>query len=350
MNDLLHTLTEIWGPSGHEGQVRETIQDLLAGHVDDMRVDAMGNLITRIAPARGAGDGPASGGGISPAGGDPRPLRIMLAAHMDEIGVIVTHIDDKGFLRFAAVGGVLIGNLIGTRVEFEDGAVGVIGSEKRDDTAKAPKLDELFIDVGAATKDAVTQKVGDAAAFRHGLDWAGGRPVTPNLDDRIGCVVLVETLRRLAPGPNEVFGVFTVQEEIGVRGATTSAYGVAPNLAIAIDVTGTGDTPEARKMAVSLGLGPAIKVKDGGMIAHRGVRALMERRAAEAGIPYQLEVLLGGTTDAMSIQTSRAGVPSGVVSIPSRYIHTPSQLVDMADVENAVRLLVGVVGQGVELG
>jgi len=335
MKDLIHTLTEVWGPSGHESRVREAIRALLEGHVDEMRVDPLGNLITRKA----AGD---SVDGES-------PPRIMLAAHMDEIGVIVTHVDDHGFLRFAAVGGVLVGNLIGTRVEFEDGTVGVIGSEKREDVAKAPKLDELFVDVGATSKDSVAQRVGDAAAFRHTVDWSNGRPITPNLDDRIGCAVLVETLRRLAPGPNDVYGVFTVQEEIGVRGATTSAFGVAPDLAIAIDVTGTGDTPEARKMAVSLGKGPAIKVKDGGMIAHRGVRALMERRATEAGIPYQLEVLLGGTTDAMSIQTSRAGVPSGVLSIPSRYIHTPSQLVDMGDVEGAVRLLVGVVGQAADL-
>lgn len=332
MKDLIQTLAEAWGPSGHEAAVREVVLRLIEGHVDDTRVDALGNLVVRKAAAEGAAAAP----------------KVMLAAHMDEIGVIVTHVDAEGFLRFAPVGGILTGNLIGTRVAFEDGTVGVIGSEKRDDASKAPKLDELFIDVGARERAGVRQKVGDAAAFRHGVDWSNGRPITPNHDDRIGCAVLVETLRRLAPGPNEVFGVFTVQEEIGVRGAAPSAFGVAPDMAVALDVTGTGDTPEARPMAVRLGHGPAIKVKDGGMIAHRGVRALLERRAEQAGIAVQLEVLTGGTTDAMAIQTSRAGVPTGALSIPSRYVHTPSQIVDLGDVEGAVRLLVAVLAQPLE--
>ena len=335
MNDLIQRLTEVWGPSGHEGGVRAVIGELVAGHVDEVRTDALGNLITRKRPAGGGAD--ASGNG-----GNGAAAKVMLAAHMDEIGVIITHVDENGFLRFAPIGGVLTGNLIGTRVQFEDGTVGTIGAEKRSDMAKAPILDELFIDVGAPSKSEVRLQVGDAASFRHMLDFAGRRPLAPNMDDRIGCVVLVETLRRLAAGPNDVYGVFTVQEEIGVRGAGTSAFGVAPDLAIAIDVTLTGDTPESAKMAVKLGGGPAIKVKDGGMIAHRGVRALLEARAAHAGIPVQLEVLTGGTTDAMSIQTSRAGVPTGTLSIPSRYVHTPSQLVDLDDVEGAVRLLVEV--------
>jgi len=142
--------------------------------------------------------------------------------------------------------------------------------------------------------------------------------------------------------------VFTVQEEIGMRGAATSAYGVAPDVAFAIDVTLTGDTPESRTMAVRLGGGPAIKVKDSGMIAHGGVRELLTRRAAEAGIGVQPEVLVGGTTDAMTIQTSRAGVPAGTVSVPSRYVHTPSQMVDLGDVEGAIALLVAVLGQAID--
>ncbi len=151
--------------------------------------------------------------------------------------------------------------------------------------------------------------------------------------------MLVETLRRLAPGPNEILGVFTVQEEVGLRGAGASAFGVEPDVAIALDVTLTGDTPEARTMAVALGKGPAIKVKDSGMIAHRGLRAALERAAEAASVPVQLEVLVGGSTDAAAIQISRAGVPAGCISIPSRYVHTPSQVVDMEDVEGAVRLL-----------
>lgn len=330
MKDLIESLARVWGPSGNEAAVRAQIRGLLEGHVDAMREDALGNLIVRIGPSSEAGDAAA------PA------RRIMVAAHMDEIGVIVTHIDTKGFLRFAPLGGVPVGNLIGTRVVFEDGRVGVIGVEKREDPSRAPTLDQLYIDVGAAGREAVLQKVGDAASFRHGVDWSGERPISPNHDDRIGCAILVEALRRLEAGPNEVIGVFTVQEEVGLRGAGPGAFGLAPDLALALDVTGTGDTPEARPMEVALGAGPAIKVRDGGMIAHRGLRALLERRATEQGIAYQLEVLTGGTTDAAAIQTSRAGVPAGAISIPARYVHSPSQMVDLGDVEGALRLLVAV--------
>ncbi len=328
MRELIESLCEVWGPSGHEEQVRERIAELVADHVDQLRVDALGNLICYRAPAEGV---------------DPeRAPKLMLAAHMDEIGVIVNHIDDEGYLRFAPVGGVIIGALPGKRVTFEDGSVGTISVERRDDASKAPTLSDLYIDVGAAGKDEVKVRVGDLASFRQRVDWAGDRPIAPNHDDRIGCVVLVEMLRRAERGPNAVYAVFTVQEEIGLRGATTSGYGIEPDAAIAIDVTGSGDTPKGMKMDVHLGKGPAIKVKDGGMIAHRGLRALMERRAEEAGIAYQLEVLTGGTTDARAIQTSRGGVPAGCVSIPSRYVHSPSQLVDLVDVEGAVDLLVAV--------
>jgi endoglucanase len=336
MNELIQTLCEIWGPSGHEARVRGIIEGLVAGHVDKMRVDALGNLICYVAPAEGVDAATAP--------------KLMLAAHMDEIGLIITHIDEAGFLRFAPVGGVIVGALPGKRVTFEDGSVGAINVERRDDPSKQPGLDDLYIDVGASGREAVTQKVGDAASFRQSVDWVGGRPMATNHDDRIGCVVLVEALRRLKRGPNAIHAVFTVQEEIGLRGAATSGYGVAPTAAIAIDVTGWGDTPKGPKLAIELGKGPAIKVKDGGMIAHRGLRALMERRAEEQGIAYQLEVLTGGTTDAMAIQTSRGGVPAGCVSIPCRYVHSPSQLVDMVDVEGAVELLCAVAEGDLALG
>jgi len=159
------------------------------------------------------------------------------------------------------------------------------------------------------------------------------------MDDRIGCAVLVETLRRLERTPHEVHFVFSVQEETTLSGARTAAYGIEPDMAIAVDVTGTGDTPESRPMAVELGKGPAVKVQDAGMIAHPAVREWLVRAAEAAGVPYQMEVLERGTTDAAAMQLVRAGVPSGCLSIPCRYIHTPSEMVDGEDVEGAVRLL-----------
>lgn len=265
----------------------------------------------------------------------------MLAAHMDEIGVMVTHVDEKGFLRFAPIGGVNPLTCIGGRVQFEDGTLGVIGVEaKREDRSRVPRLDQLYIDVGATGREDCPVRVGDAAVFVRPFAVQGRRLVAKAMDDRIGCAVLIETLRRLGEIPNEVHFVFSVQEETTLSGARTAAYGIEPDLAIAVDVTTTGDTPEARPMAVELGKGPAVKVQDSGMIAHPLVRDLLVRAAEAAGVAYQMEVLERGTTDAAAMQLVRAGVPSGCLSIPCRYVHTPSEMVDEGDVEGAVRVLV----------
>jgi endoglucanase len=159
------------------------------------------------------------------------------------------------------------------------------------------------------------------------------------MDDRISVAVMIEVLRQLKESPFELYFVFTAQEEVGVRGATAAAYRIAPDYGLAIDVTQTGDTPKGTTMAVSLGQGPAIKVKDSGMIADPRIVSWMVETAKKAGLPYQLEVLEHGGTDARAIQLSRAGVPAGCLSIPCRYIHSPSEMVDLRDVENAVKLV-----------
>jgi len=324
VKELIKKLTEAYGPSGHEEQVRALIQEEIAGLADEVQVDALGNL---IALRQGDGQG----------------RKVMLSAHMDEIGVMVTHVDDKGFLRFTRIGGVVPPTLPGNRVLFANGTVGVINVEKGIFDAvgkKLPPLEKFYIDVGAQDKDSVPVGVGDAAAFLREMSDLGDRVVAKAMDDRIGCAVLIETMRRLKKTPHQVAFVFSVQEEVGLRGARTSAFGLDPDVGIAVDVTGTGDCPEDRPMAVSLGKGPAIKVRDSGMLAHPGLKELMIRRAEEAGIPYQLEVLPMGSTDAMAIQVTREGVPAGCLSIPCRHIHSPSEMVDIRDVENAVRLMV----------
>jgi putative aminopeptidase FrvX len=169
------------------------------------------------------------------------------------------------------------------------------------------------------------------------------------MDDRIGCAVLIETLRQLADSPHQVSFVFSTQEEVGLRGATTAAFGLDPDIGIAVDVTGTGDTPKGGTMEVGLGKGPAIKVRDGGMLSDPRLVDWMVRAASQAGLPYQLEVLEGGTTDARAIQLARAGVPAGCISIPCRYVHAPSEMVDYNDVQNAVRLLSALISQPVDL-
>jgi endoglucanase len=322
MRDFVRKLVESYGPSGAETQIRECIRAEVEPLVDNVRVDALGSL---IANRKGRGGG----------------KRVLLDAHMDEIGVMVTYIDKKGFARFTRIGGVSPLTCIGSRIAFEDGRIGVIGVEqKRDDYSKAPKLEQLYIDVGATSRDDCPIQVGDSAVFVRPFVAQGSRWVSKAMDDRIGCAVLIEVLRRLEETPHDLHVVFAVQEEVGLRGARTSAYGIDPDIAIAVDVTGTGDTPESMPMAVKLGQGPAVKVKDRRMIAHPQVRQLLVDCAEEAGIPYQLEVLEYGSTDAAAIQLVRAGVPAGCLSVPCRFIHSPSEMVDENDVENVVRLLI----------
>ena len=330
MKEVIQALVEAYGPSGSEGPVREVIAERIKDRVDGIRVDVLGNLIATV---RGKGGG----------------RRIMLAAHMDEIGVVISHVDEKGFLRFQPLGGVDRQTLVGGRVRFANGLVGVIGAEQKGVQGDLPRMDQLFIDIGARDKASSPISVGDMACFDRPFVDLGDRLVAKAMDDRIGCAVLVQTILDLGETPHELHFVFTVQEEVGLRGAQTSAYGVEAELGVVVDITPTGDTPEARTMAVALGNGPAIKVKDRGMLSHPGVRQWLVDTARRAGLPYQLEVLEAGTTDGMAMQTARAGMPVGVVSIPTRYAHTPSEMVDYQDVLNSVRLLVELLRRPVEL-
>jgi endoglucanase len=324
-------LADAFGPSGREDEVRQIVRAEIQGHCDFITTDPMGNLVGVVKRKAKAG------------------RRILVSAHMDEIGFVVSHIDERGFARFAAVGKLNPLTCAGARVRFESGRTGVIGLERREDESRAPKLEHLFLDVGAAGRDTCPVKVGDTAVFDRAAAEAGGRLTGKALDDRAGVAVLVETARRLRRSPHEVQFVFTVQEELGLRGARTSAYGLDPEIGIAVDVTPTGDTPRGRPLDVALGKGPAIKIRDGGMLADPRVVDWMTERAAREGIPHQREVLDAGTTDAAAIQVSRAGVPAGCLSIPCRYVHSPCEMVDLADVENAVRLLLAMLQGAVEV-
>jgi endoglucanase len=336
MKALIQKLVETPGPSGYESQIREVIRGEVQSQADEIRVDNLGNLIVRKGSRR------------------PEGKRIMLSAHMDEIGIIVTHIDENGFLRFTNLGGVRPYNHIGGRVRFLDGTPGVIGMDLQSNSSRMPALEHLYIDVGASSPQDCPVRVGDVAAFDRTftvVQSSNGveRLVSKALDDRISVAILIECLRAITDSPHELFFVFTVQEEVGVRGATTAAYSLEPDLGIAVDVTLTGDTPKAKKMAVALGQGPAIKVRDAGMLADPRVVDWMVRTAEQANMPYQLEILEGGSTDARAIQLSRAGVPAGCLSIPCRYVHSPSEMVDLGDVEQSVKLLVRLLSNPVDL-
>lgn len=334
MQKLAKQLCEAFGVSGFEDEIRAVIRGEIAGMVDDVKVDALGNL---VAFRRGTGGG----------------RRVMLAAHMDQIGLMVTHVDEKGFLRFTPIGYLFPLACWGGQVRFADGTVGTIGLDgRKDPTEELPALRDMYVDVGATERAQVRQKVGDVAAFWPGFAAQGNAWFSPNLDDRAGCAVLVQLLAELAGVDiaHDLYVVFTTQEEVGPRGARTSAYAIDPEVAIAVDVTDTGDVPYATPaMEVYLGRGVAIKVQDSGMISHPGLNRLLIAAAEAEGAPYQLEVLQGGTTDAYAIQVSRAGVPATALSLPSRHIHTPSQIVDVRDVEAAVKLLRAFLARPIDL-
>ena len=336
MKKLLQQLTETFGPSGYEDNVRAVVRAEVESLADEIKVDALGNLIARRKPAKSSGD----------------TKKIMIAAHMDEIGLIVSHVDDQGFVRFSPLGGVFRRYVLGGRVRFLNGTQGVIGFDRLDNINELPTLDKVYIDVGATGKKDCPVKIGDVAAFERPFTEMGGRLVAKSLDDRVGVLVAIETLRALKgkSTAHDLYFVFTTQEEVGTRGAGTSAYGVDPDVGIAVDVTPTGDTPNALKMEMALGNGPCIKFQDVGAISDPRVVKWMINVAEKNKIPYQREVLLLGGTDARAIQVARAGVPSGCISIPVRYVHSPSEMVDYADVQNTVKLLTAVLRTPINLG
>lgn len=324
MLNLIKKLTETAGVSGNEEDIRNVIQQEIESYVDEIKQDALGNL---IAIKKG------------------NQKKIMLAAHMDEIGVIVTHIEDNGFLRFAMVGGVDYKLEFTQRVKFKNGVVGVVYFEETTDTKNNIPFSKCFIDIGAKDrKDAKRLvNIGDTACFVGDMIVQNNKIISKALDDRLGVAVLIETIKKAPNTSNEIYYVFTVQEEVGARGAKVCAYDISPDLAIAVDVTDTGDMLNDNNMEVSCGKGVAIKVKDRSLIAHPKAKELLIGTAKENNIPYQLEILECGGTDAGTIHTSGCGVVTGALSIPTRYIHTTSEMADIDDVQNTVKLLCEVV-------
>ncbi len=328
---ILQTLVETPGPSGSEHVIREKIKTEIQRYADEVYTDALGNLIARKGTLKEGGK------------------RIMISAHIDEIGLMVTHVDDNGFARFMPIGGISPLTCVGGRVLFMNGTQGVIGMERLEKD-EHPELAKLFIDTGATSKADSKISVGDVCGFERPFLDLGKRLVAKSMDDRVAAAIAVEALKEVKPGANELYFVFSVQEEVGIRGAITAAYGVDPEIGLAVDVTRTGDTPLGVKMAVALGNGPAIKVRDSSFIADPRVVTWMVNEAKAQKLPYQMEVLEAGGTDGAAMQRTRAGVPAGCLSIPCRYIHSPSEMVDRDDVENSVKLLVGLLGKPVSLG
>lgn len=324
--DTLKALLPIYGPSGRETAVADAIEQMVKPYADEVSRDAMGNL---TALKRGGG------------------RKVMLAAHMDQIGFMVTHIDEKGFLRVTQVGGVTPAWVLFIPVRFGNGTAGVVGFETKVEGYDKLRHEHLFIDIGARSREEAEARVqiGDMAVFDSHLIESGKSISCGAMDDRTGCAVLVEVLKRVKNSPYDIYAVFTAQEEVGTRGARTAAYSIMPELGLAVDITPCPDTPEATRIcSVELGRGPAIKVRDNSVICHPRVRRWLDDAAKAGGIPCQYEVLTFGGTDAGAIQASREGVPSGVISVPTRFGHSAQETIDKGDFEAIVELMLAALG------
>jgi tetrahedral aminopeptidase len=333
LSENLEKLSNACGIAGREEEVRSLMLKLMKPHVDKIYVDKLENV---IAIKKGKKSSP----------------KVMLAAHMDEIGLMVKTISKEGFLQFAKMGGIDDRILIAQKIIIytsKGQLQGIIGSkpphiQKEEERKKIVAYDELFIDIGAENKEDAGKmgvKIGDPIGFyakyaKIGKDTVIGKA----FDDRVGCAVMIETLKLLEKTECNVYAVGTVQEELGLRGAATAAFGVDPDVGIALDVTVAGDVPGVREFdtTVKMGKGPALTVSDSGLVTHPKILRLLLDVAEENKIPYQLETGLMGSTDAARISLTRQGVPSGAVSIGTRYIHSPIGMLSLKDAEDSAKL------------
>ncbi len=315
--------------SGNESPLAKIICDDIAPYCDSVEIDPIGNV---IAFKKGADS----------------TKRLMIASHMDEIGFMVTYIEESGLIRVTNIGGInAVASSYGT-VVFANGTKGIIvldmGAKKEDISVKS-----MVVDIGAKNKAQAEKKVkvGDVCALEQRITrLMNSRIAAKAFDDRLACAITLEAAKLIEEPAYDTYYVFTVQEEVGCRGSKPAAFGIAPTYGIALDVTHTGDMVGGPKMTVKLGEGAAIKIKDSSVICSRSVINRMTELSEKHGIKHQYEVLTAGGTDTSSMQTACAGAFTGCISIPTRYIHTPVETVDMADVTACVNLLAAIIKEG----
>ncbi len=332
MKELLAKLCNAYGISGYEDGIRDIMVKELS-KCGETEIDRFGNVICK----KGSG---------SP--------KIMLAAHMDEVGLLVKHIDEKGFIKFLDMGGIDDETLPARTIKIltETGEIpGIIGfkpphlKKEEDERKRKLKTEDMYIDTGL-DKEVVKKKVqiGDPIVFdTQFVDLGNGNVMGKALDNRAGCAVLIQTMKSLKDFKGTVYGVATTQEELGLKGARTSSFKIRPDFALALDVGISGDTPDIKEdeSGIKMRDGPAITVVESsgrGMIPSPKVKKHLIKCARDAKIPYQLEATKGGMTDGAIIYMSNDGVMSGGISVPTRYIHAPSGIANMTDMENAVKL------------
>ncbi len=334
LKTLLKKFSNIHGISGHENSIREAIKKEIEKYVDEIKIDKLGNLIA------------------VKKGGKPS---IMITSHMDEIGLMVKKIDKNGFIRFVKFGGWYDATLLNSRVVLHGEKreiYGVIGSKpphlmKEEERKQAIKAEDMFIDIGAKNDEEVTKagiKIGTPVTLDMEMkELLNGRITGKALDDRVGIVMMIETLKRTKSNAT-IYAVGTVQEEVGLKGAKTSAYGINPDLAIVCEVTISGDHPGINEKDdyIRMDKGAVITVADAsgrGLISHPSLLRWIESVAKKENIKYQMEVSDGGTTDASAIYVTKHGIPSVVVSVPNRYMHSGVEVISMNDLESGIQLI-----------
>lgn len=312
-----------FGVSGREDKVKEKIKEFIKNYVDEITEDRNNSLI-----------------GIKKGSKKENKLKIMLSAHYDTIGLIVTYITKEGFLRFADVGWLPPYQLISKRVIFENGLIGVIYADESENMKKGEK-NKYFIDIGAKNEEEAKKmvKIGEMGAIYTPYFIQNNNIFSSWLDDRIGCFVLLEIIENLKNPLHDIYFVFSSQEEVGLRGARTSSYKIEPDIGLAFDVTGTDDITKKHYFCnAKLGDGAAIKVMDGSVISNRKLVNFLEKLAIDKKIKYQLDILLGGGTDAGAIQLSRSGSIVSGISIPTRYLHSANEMCNLDDVQACIDL------------
>ena len=321
MFELLKKVLAPIGPTGLEGPVAEVIREEIKDYVDTIEVDALGNLIaTKLGKAE-------------------NPRKVMLSAHMDHIGYIVTGVEKEGYLRVTNVGGIGMNNSYNRHVVFPNGVNGVVVAEP---VSGQPMMKNLFVDIGAADKEEALKMVslGDVCVYAGECFRLGeNRVAAPAMDDRCACALLVKLLQTVGETQDTIIAVFSVQEEVGCRGAQVASFAKAPDVGIALDVTGWGDTPGTTQPEIKLGEGVGVKVMDRASISNPELRKALMAAGEKAGAKTQVEVLPYGGTDAGAMQRSRAGIPVCTLSIPCRYVHSACEVIDMRDMDAALKLM-----------
>lgn len=317
MDSILSRLLSSFGVSGHEDNVRKTIMEELKDISCDVKEDKMGNLIVKV------GEG---------------SEKLMFCAHMDEIGLIVTFIEDNGFIRVGSIGDFNAAEIVHNLVEFENGTIGKVAAAKDN-----PEIGDLFIDIGAKDRDEALKNVkeGDVASFLGDAAELENNIIGPGLDNRVGCYILLRLIKEIKKSSKELYFVFSSQAELGGRGARAASFEVEPDFCIVVDLENAGDAIGG-KNNLKLGAGPIITVMDRSLIMHHEVKEMLESTAKKKEIQVQYAAV-NRITDGGTIHKEKCGVKTGVVSVPCRYNHTVSEMVCMEDVEKVIELLKGLV-------